>query len=72
MIKQICNGKPEDVATVRSYELLARLEIDDLNVILREKRLLCFGHIEQSSGAIKTVCDMPTKGKHGPGRPKMT
>ena len=30
MIRQICNVKPEDVATVRSNELLARLEIDDL------------------------------------------
>ena len=37
MIKQICNVKLENVATVRSNELLARLEIDDLDVILREK-----------------------------------
>ena len=38
-IRQICNVKPEDVAAVRSNELLARLEIDDLDVILREIRL---------------------------------
>ena len=30
MIRQICNVKPEDVATIRSYQLLAQLEIDDL------------------------------------------
>ena len=31
----------------------------------------CF-HVEQSSGAIKTDCDMQIEGKRGPGRPKMT
>ena len=36
MIRQICNVKPENVATVRSNELLA---IIDLDVIRREKRL---------------------------------
>ena len=48
MIRQICNVKPEDVtvATVRSNELLAGLETDDLDVILREKRLRRFGHVE--------------------------
>ena len=72
MIRQICNVKPEDVATVRSNELLARLEIYDLEVILREKRLHWFGYIERSSGAIKIFCDMQIEGKCGPGRPKMT
>ena len=40
MISQICNVKPEDVATFRSNKLLVQLEIDYLNVILREKALL--------------------------------
>ena len=35
MIRQIYNVKPEKVATVRSNELLAPLENDDLEVILR-------------------------------------
>ena len=39
MIKQICSIKPEDVATVRSSALLAKLELEDLNLILREKAL---------------------------------
>ena len=34
MIRQICSIKPEDVARVRSSELLAKLE--DLDLILRE------------------------------------
>ena len=29
MIRQICSIKPEDVATVRSSELLAKLELED-------------------------------------------
>ena len=36
MIRQICSIKPEDVATVRSSELLAKLQLEDLDLILRE------------------------------------
>ena len=39
IIRQICGIKPEDVATVRSRELLAKLELEDLDLILRERRL---------------------------------
>ena len=72
MIRQICNIKPEDVASVRSNELLTRLGLDDLEVVLREKRLRWFGHLERSSGAIRTAYDMQVNGRSGPGRPKMT
>ena len=72
MIRQTCNVKPEDVAPVRLNELLARLEIEDLNVIQCEKRLCWFGHVERSSGAIMTVRDMQIEGKRELGRPKMT
>ena len=37
MIRQICSIKPENVATVRSSELLARLELEDSDLILRER-----------------------------------
>ena len=47
MIKHVCKVKQEDVAAVRSSELLARLDIDDLDVILREKRFRWFGHVAQ-------------------------
>ena len=40
MIIQICSIKLEDVATVRSSKLLAKLELEDLDLILREKSLL--------------------------------
>ena len=43
MIRQICSIKPEDVATVRSSELLAKLELENLNLILRERRLASLG-----------------------------
>ena len=72
MIRQICSVKPEDVATVRSSELLAKLELEDLNLILRERRLRWFGHVEPSSGAVRTACDIQIEGRRGAGRPKLT
>ena len=52
IIKQACNVKPKDVPTVKLNELLARLEIEDLNLIRSKKRLCLFGHVGRSSGAI--------------------
>ena len=72
MIRQICSIKPEDVARVRSIELLAKLQLEDLNLILRWKRLPWFGHVERLSGAIRTAYDMQIDGKRGAGRPKQT
>ena len=48
MIRQICSIKPEDVARVRSSELLAKLQLEDLDLILRERRLCWFGHVARS------------------------
>ena len=48
MIRQLCSIKPEDVATVRLSEFLTKLE--DLDLILRERRIRWFGHVEGSSG----------------------
>ena len=56
----------------RSIELLARLGIEDLNLILKERRLRWYGHVERSNGAVKTAYDIQVNGKRGPGRPKMT
>ena len=39
MIRQICNVKPQDTATIRSTELLARLIIENLDLILKERRI---------------------------------
>ena len=72
MIRQICNVKPQDTATIRSIELIARLGIEDLDIILKERRLRWYGHVERSNGAVKTAFDIQVNGKCGPGRPKMT
>ena len=69
MIRQICSIKPEDVATVWSSELLAKLEREDLELILRERSLCWFGHVERSSGAIRTACDIQIDGRRGQGGP---
>ena len=72
MIRQICNVKPQNTATIRSTELLARLGIEELDLILKERRLRWYGHVKCSNGAVKTAFDIQVNGKHGPGRPKMT
>ena len=72
MIRQICSIKPEDVATVRSSELLAKLQLEDLDLILRGRRLRWFGHVERSSGEIRTAYDIQIEGRRGAGRPKQT
>ena len=65
MNTQICIIKPEDVATVRSSELLAKFELEDLNLILRERRLPWFGHVhvERSSVAVGVACDLQINGR---------
>ena len=45
-----------------------RLGIEDLDLILKERRLPWYGHVERSSGAIKTAFDIQVDGKRGPGR----
>ena len=72
MIRQICNVRLQDIVTTRSNDLLVRLGIEDLGLILKERRLRWYGHVEHSSGAIKTAFDIQVDGKRGSGRPKMT
>ena len=48
MIRQICNVRPQDIVTTRSNELLVRLGIEDLDLILKERRLRWYGHVEHS------------------------
>ena len=71
-IRQICNVRPQNIVTTRSSELLVRLSIEDLDLILKERRLRWYGHVERSSGAIKTAFDIQVDENRGPGRPKMT
>ena len=69
MIRQICNVKLQDIVTTRSNELLARLGIEDLELILKERRLRWYGHVERSNGAVKTAFDIQADGKQGLERP---
>ena len=46
--------------------------IEDLDLILKERRLQWYGHVECFNGAVKTALDIQVDGKCGPGRPKMT
>ena len=71
MIRQICNVRPQDVVTTRSNELLAHFGIEDLDLILKERRLRWYGCVECSNGAVKTAFHIQVERKHGPGRPKM-
>ena len=72
MIRQICSVKPQDIVTTRSIELLAQLGIEELDLILKERRLCWHRHVECSNDAVKTAFDTQVDGKHGSGRPKMT
>ena len=72
MIRQVCNVKPQDIVSTRSNELLAQLCIEDLDLILKERRLCWYGHVEHSNGAVKTSFDLQVDGKRGPGRLKIT
>ena len=64
MIRQICSIKPEDVATVRSSEILAK----DLDFILREKVSLVWTcDVKHSSGAVRTACDIQVEDRWGRG-----
>ena len=49
-----------------------RLGIEDLDLILKERRLRWYGHVVRSNGAVKTAFDIEIDGNGGPGRPKMT
>ena len=49
-----------------------RLGIEDLDLILKERRLRWYGHVERSNGAVMTAIDIQVDGKREPGRPKIT
>ena len=65
MLGRLCSVGLEDVATVRSSKLLAKLEFEDLNLILRGRGLGWFGHVECSVGAVRAACDVQINGGRG-------
>ena len=62
----------QDMLEIRSSELLAKIEHEDLDLILRERRLRWFGHVERSSGAIRTACGIHIAGRQEKRRRKLT
>ena len=60
MIRQICNVRPQDIVTTRSNELHVRIGIEDLDLILKERRLWWYGHVERSNGVVKIAFDILT------------
>ena len=62
LIRQICNFRPQDIVTTRSNELLVRLGIEDLDLILKERRLQWYRHVECSNGAVKTAFHIQIEG----------
>ena len=68
--RQICNVWPQDTVTTRSNELLVRLGIEDLDLILKERRLRWYGHVERSNGAVKTALTYWLMESVGLGSPK--
>ena len=53
-------------------DILAKTcELENIDLILRERRLHSFGHKELSSGAVLTVCNILVDERCGPGRPKI-
>ena len=69
MIRQSCNVRPQDVTT-RSNELLVQLGIEDLDLILKERRLCWYGHVERSNGAVKTAFHIRLRESVGLGGPR--
>ena len=72
MIRQLCHVKPDEVSKVRFRDLLEKVGLQGLDLVLRECRLRWYGHVERSSGAIKSTRDLSVEGRRGPGRPKMS
>ena len=64
MIRHIYNVRPQDIVTTSFKELHARLGIEDLDLILKERRLRWYGHVECSNGAVKIAFDIQVDGKH--------
>ena len=74
MIRWITGVKPSDDPPL--IDLLSKLDLQDLTVVIRERRLRWYGHVMRSSGEINRITDRTTflrePGKQRKGRPKKT
>ena len=44
MIRQLCHVKPDEVSKVHSCDLLKKVGLQDLDLMLRERRLMVWSH----------------------------
>ena len=72
IIRQICSIKPEDVATVRARKLLAKFELEELGLILRERDFAGLGTWSAIVLQSEQYVIMQIDGMRGEGRPKLT
>ena len=63
--------KALQASSVRNYRASTELAAytEDLDLILRERRLRWFGHVEHSSGAVRSACDIHINCRRGQGGP---
>ena len=66
----ICNVKTKE--EVSSESLLTKLGMQDLDVVLRTRRMRWFGHVEHSTGCIAEECKLNVVAQKRPGRPRKT
>ena len=70
MIRWMCNIKTKD--NVCFHSLLSKLGIQDVEKVLRTRRMRCFGHVESSVGWISQVRKLDLDTCKKPGRLKKT
>ena len=70
MIRWMCGVKLADKPSTE--EMHKKLDLCDLAVVIRQRRLRWFGHVMRSSSEINRVRTMPIPGKRGPGHPRKT
>ena len=68
MIRWICNVRAKE--EVSSDSLLTKLDIQDLDVVLRTSRMRWFGHVERSTGWIAEVRKLNVVAQKRSGRPR--
>ena len=50
--------------------IIVRLGIEDLDLIVKERRIRWYGYVERFNGAVKTAFHIQIEDKRGPGRPR--
>ena len=70
MIRWICGVRLED--NISSESLLLKLEIVDLQTLVRHNRLQWYGHVQRSDGPIKRITEFEVAGQRRRGRPNKT